>query len=65
MYVRHQRRELGCSHVECGQGWQGVISDGSMSDWVLAMSANQSQDSPAKAECQPACRCREGEGAPP
>ena len=53
MYVRHQRRELGCSHVECGQGWQGVISDGSMSDWVLARSANQSQDSPAKAGSQP------------
>ena len=53
MYVRHRRRELGCSHVGCGQGWQGVMSDGSMSDWVFSTSANQSQEALAKAGSQP------------
>lgn len=50
MYVRHQRRELGCSHVGCGQVWQGVMSDGSMSDWVSQMVTNQTQEALATEE---------------
>ena len=58
-------RDDGCRKVGCSQGWQGVRRKVARSDWVFARSANQSQDALAKAECQPACRCHEGEAAPP
>lgn len=64
-HVADGGRELGCCHVRCCQGWQGVMSDGSVSNWVSQMVTNQSKKAMATAECQPVCRCREGEAAPP
>ena len=64
-HVADRGRELVCCHVRCCQGWQCVSANGMVSDLVSQMVTNQSQDSPAKAECQPACCSREGDPAPP
>ena len=46
-------RERGGRKVGCSQGWQGVRRKVARSDWVFATSANQSQESLAKAGSQP------------
>ena len=42
-------RDDGGRKVGCSQGWQGLSRKVARSDWVFARSANQSQDSIAKA----------------
>lgn len=49
-HVADRGRELGCSHVGRRQGWQGMMSDGSMSDWVSQMVTNQTQEAIATEE---------------
>ena len=46
-------RDDGCRKVGCSQGWQGGNRKVARSDWVFATSANQSQESLAKAGSQP------------